>query len=589
MNKIEKLRQQILSQNPTEEQRDAIFSDELEFLLRASPGSGKTWTSCRRFIWRGANWDYKVGGLALLSFTNVAIHEFYEATIKVGCRELLSDPNYIGTFDSFVERFIITPFGHLITGSAKRPKLFTESHSAFLKGTSFSTLVEFNNGTRIPIPTSKLTPMIENKKVVYGFQTPNGKLTKVKVLSKTSPPMALMKAGYISHEHRKFWAFYLLKKRPYLCQLLARRFPEIIVDEAQDTNEWLIQCLKVLHDAGTKVTLVGDPDQCIYEFMLAHPESLEALKTDWKIPELPLSKSFRCNNPIASSAANISGNDMFIGCSNARSEYENAFIVREPTKKCIHSISIFEKLLESAFIGNKDASILCRAHADIDSIRGKANYNTLQGNTKLFAHAAFLRDGRKDFKKAFNLIESCIRALTAEDDIWVRIEENGGSEEAEKARLVIWRFLKSQEGLPSVSEISTEWIDNLKTNLISLFKSIGITNPPKLGHKIRKHGLSPTQQELPLFQPQTPLPPTRLATIHQVKGESIDGVLVLGSVKFFNAVVRAIESDDNTEDRRLAYVAMTRARHTLIIGLPASHYDQYSSSWQKWGFQILQN
>ena len=124
MSNLGNLREQILSQNPTDQQRDAIFADDLEFLLRAAPGSGKTWTSCRRFIWRGANWPYSAGGLALLSFTNAAIREFQEATIKVGRRDLLSDPNYVGTFDAFVERFILTPFGHLIVGLSKRPKLF---------------------------------------------------------------------------------------------------------------------------------------------------------------------------------------------------------------------------------------------------------------------------------------------------------------------------------------------------------------------------------------------------------------------------------------------------------------------------------
>ena len=126
MSKTENLRTQILAQNPTKQQRAAIFADELEFLLRASPGSGKTWTSCRRFIWRGGNWCHKVGGLALLSFTNAAIREFYEATINVGRRDLLSNPNFIGTFDSFIERFLITPFGHLLTNSNKRPRLFLE-------------------------------------------------------------------------------------------------------------------------------------------------------------------------------------------------------------------------------------------------------------------------------------------------------------------------------------------------------------------------------------------------------------------------------------------------------------------------------
>ena len=62
---------------------------------------------------------------------------------------------------------------------------------------------------------------------------------------------------------------------------------------------------------------------------------------------------------------------------------------------------------------------------------------------------------------------------------------------------------------------------------------------------------------------------------------------MLGSAKFFNSVVNAIESNENTEERRLAYVAMTRARHALLIGLPALHYDKHLSSWLKWGFGVL--
>ncbi len=97
MTSTEELRNAILATNPTRQQRDAIFADDLEFLLRAAPGSGKTWTSCRRFIWRGANWPYTVGGLALLSFTNAAIREFKTATIQSRRHDLLSDPNYVGT------------------------------------------------------------------------------------------------------------------------------------------------------------------------------------------------------------------------------------------------------------------------------------------------------------------------------------------------------------------------------------------------------------------------------------------------------------------------------------------------------------
>jgi ATP-dependent exoDNAse (exonuclease V) beta subunit len=72
-----------------------------------------------------------------------------------------------------------------------------------------------------------------------------------------------------------------------------------------------------------------------------------------------------------------------------------------------------------------------------------------------------------------------------------------------------------------------------------------------------------------------------------VKGESIDAVLVLGSTKFWNSVVESVVSRDNSEDRRLAYVAMTRARHLLVVGLPASHFDKYVAEWTGWGFKVL--
>ncbi len=586
MSQTEQLKEQILSQNPTAQQKDAIFADELEFLLRASPGSGKTWTSCRRFIWRGANWHHNVGGLALLSFTNTAIREFYEATIKVGRRDLLSDPNFIGTLDSFIERFLITPFGHLPVGLSKRPKLFTDAHVARLKGGAFSTFIEFSNGTKMPVETGKLTPIIRDGGIVYGFPGMNGQLSVVKVISKLPPPVALLKTGYYSHEHRKFWACYLLQKRPDICRILARKFPEIIVDEAQDTNEWLIECLKALRNAGAKITLVGDPDQCIYEYSRAAPDSLVTLKTIWGIRELPLSKSFRCNDHIAAAVRMVSGNTTFTGSGLPRSDREGAFIIRDPGGNFGHSIASFEKLLEDVGIKKDEASILCRGHGQIQSIRGSANYNSFKGQTKEFAHAAFLRDSRKDFRGAFRQFEKCLRGITAADPIWDKIDEDEDCDDAIAKRLVLWRFVKSADGLPPVSLSGDEWIDALKERLEKLIPVIGISGPIKLGQKIKKSGTA-EQLRLPVFAPETLFPPIRQETIHQVKGESIDAVLFLGSPKFFNSVVSSIDSNENTEDRRLAYVAMTRARHLLLIGLPATHYDSHAAKWLQWGFKSI--
>ncbi|NLG83090.1 MAG: hypothetical protein GX493_00460 [Firmicutes bacterium] len=194
----------------------------------------------------------------------------------------------------------------------------------------------------------------------------------------------------------------------------------------------------------------------------------------------------------------------------------------------------------------------------------------------------FLRVSRK---AAAGVMES---EVEASEEVWEELDRNPESETLYRIRLALWRFTKSLQGLPSISKTGAEWIENLKANLNQLFTTIEITNPPKTGQKIKRTGLNTVQLASPLFKSQTSFPSIRQETIHQVKGESIDGVLVLGSAKFFNSVVEAIIKNKNTEDRRIAYVAMTRARHVLLIGLPASHYDKYLSFWRQWGFSVLE-
>lgn len=585
MRQTEQLREQILSQNPTDQQRDAIFAEELEFLLRASPGSGKTWTSCRRFIWRGANWHHKVGGLALLSFTNTAIREFHEATIKVGRRELLSNPNYVGTFDSFVERFVITPFGHLLNGSAKRPKLFLAPRPGDWKNKKLQGWTEITGGQKRPVPVWEIIPFPDNGKVAFRASSRFG--GKTLSFQWGNPVAEFFRLGYYTHAQRVYLACKILFDRPHIAYCLARRFPEIIIDEAQDTNIWLLILLNFLREKGTKVTLVGDPDQCIYEFSMADATSLPALKEKWGISEKPLSRSFRCNNPIAESVRHISGNTNFEGCGEPLNKNCRAFVVRDAGGAFSSSISSFDAHLTKAGVLQSDSAILCRAHQQLEAIRGVANYTSLQGLTKELALAAFHRDVRKDYRKAFQIIEDSIREMIDEPDYWDALDENPEGAVSTKFRLALWKFTKSQDGLPSVVENGTAWIDQLKKNLAPLLQELGIKNVPKLGQKIRKTGLDEQQLALPLFQPQTLFPLIRQETIHQVKGESIDAVLVLGSTKFFNSVVAAIEGGENTEERRLAYVAMTRARHALMVGLPASHFDKHVDKWLGWGFKTI--
>ena len=583
MSMADQLREAIVAQNPTDQQREAIFAEELEFLLRAAPGSGKTWTSCRRFIWRAANWPHAVGGLALLSFTNAAIREFKTATINVGRRDLLSDSNYVGTFDSFVERYILAPFGHLLTGADKRPKLFPGPRPGDWSNTQLKVWTGGKGGRKIPVRAWEVIPYPDGTKLRFKALASFGSQP---IAAATGPVYKLLSLGFYTHAQRIFWACELLIKRPHIAKLLAKRFPEIIVDEAQDTNAWLLILLNVLRNEGAKITLVGDPDQCIFEFSMADATSLPNLKTKWSIPEKPLSQSFRCNNQIAAAVRNVGGNAYFTGAGDGASEWHRGFVVEESSKTFSDGLAAFQRLAGQAGVSINSAAVVCRAHGQLESLRGKVNYTNLKGKAKDLATAAFLRDSRHDYRGASQTVERIVRELTGDDPLWERIDTDPKSRERMAVALAIWKFVKSPDRLTPVSQLGDTWIPSMRTQLASLIEEIGLQCDAKLGQHIKATGLSAAQKALPLFESVHEFPEVRQDTIHQVKGESIDAVLVIGSTKFWNSVMAAVRSGDNTEDRRLAYVAMTRARHLLVVGLPKGHYDKHSKTWVEWGFRV---
>ena len=579
----DQLREAILAQNPTDQQREAIFAKELEFLLRAAPGSGKTWTSCRRFIWRAANWPHPVGGLALLSFTNAAIREFKTATIDIGRRDLLSDPNYVGTFDSFVERYVLAPFGHLLTGADKRPKLFPGPRPGDWNNTQLRVWKDGQGGRNIPVPAWEVIPYPEDMKLRFKSSRVFGNQP---VAAAYKPVHKLLSLGYYTHAQRIYWACKLLVKRPHIADLLARRFREIIVDEAQDTNAWLLILLNLLRDKGAKITLIGDPDQCIFEFSMADATSLSNLKTKWSIPEKPLSQSFRCNNQIASAVRNVGGNAHFTGAGDGLSEWHRGFVVEVSSKTFSDGLAAFQRLAGQAGVSINSAAVVCRAHGQLESLRGRVNYTNLKGKTKDLAMAAFLRDSRHDYRNASQTVERIVRELTGDDPLWERIDTDPKSPERMAVALAIWKFVKSPDRLTPVSQLGDTWISSMRTQMARLIEEIGLQCNAKLGQQIKATGLSTAQKTLPLVESVDEFSALRQDTIHQVKGESIDAVLVIGSTKFWNSVIAAVQRGDNTEDRRLAYVAMTRARHLLVVGLPKGHYDKHSKTWVDWGFTV---
>ena len=113
----------------SDRQREIVFDKSGKFVVRACPGSGKTYCVVARLARLILNWKKDYQGIAALSFTNVAWQEIekkYTGEIHIGGK--ISFPHFLGTIDSFINRYIFLPHGHLVLKCTGRPTLVGEPH-----------------------------------------------------------------------------------------------------------------------------------------------------------------------------------------------------------------------------------------------------------------------------------------------------------------------------------------------------------------------------------------------------------------------------------------------------------------------------
>lgn len=102
----------------------------------------------------------------------------------------------------------------------------------------------------------------------------------------------------------------LFRERPEVLAAWQERIRYLLVDEYQDTNLAQYELVRLLAAARGALTAVGDDDQSIYGWRGAHPENLAALARDFPaLRIIKLEQSYRsCGNVLAAANALIARN-----------------------------------------------------------------------------------------------------------------------------------------------------------------------------------------------------------------------------------------------------------------------------------------
>lgn len=585
MNRKE-LKNRIIEAGPTDEQKNAIFSLEDEIVIKACPGSGKTWCASLLVAWRVNSWSNTHSGLGLLSFTNVAIKTFEQRFSKLGVLSPLAPPHFIGTIDSFLEQFVIGPFGHLVMSCKSRPRLHTSPSKGDRANKSF---VCIHSGKRGKIEAWNIIPILDDGEVRLALQ--HGK-------SRTPGPAlaqccherfhAFARRGWYTHNQRGFWAYRLLSEDKLILQSLANRFRELVIDECQDTSGFQQAIFGLLRKAGTRISFIGDPDQCIFEFNQARAAYLDDLIAKEGLKEYQLTLNRRSISAIVEAVTPFCTLPRMTHLRSAKPKFHGAYVCSYASEEINEIAGRFAQLVKQADLDPQESAVVARGTSLARMLQGGGSVDKLQGAAGLFAQAAHARDVCQSFTEAYECCYRAFKRLPISVN-WEEIESDRNGQLYLELRTAIWGFVRTTDGLPPVSVQGNCWVEQLRQSLRDCFENMQVEVPRDLKRYVTLKGLDEQQKKSPLSdQLQLSSGKTRITTVHKVKGETLHALMLVAEPKFIKSAMKYRGVKPSREDTRIAYVAMTRPRDLLVIALPITIYRNSVVEWRRLGFEELQ-
>lgn len=111
---------------------------------------------------------------------------------------------------------------------------------------------------------------------------------------------------WMDYDDQVTFALQILRARPDILEAYRRRFPYICVDEAQDTSKSQHALLQLLVGDSGNIFMVGDEDQSIYRFRGAFPQALMDFKDTYANPYiLWMETNYRSTPEIVNTAADF--------------------------------------------------------------------------------------------------------------------------------------------------------------------------------------------------------------------------------------------------------------------------------------------
>lgn len=400
----------------------------------------------------------------------------------------------------------------------------------------------------------------------------------------------------------------LFNNNPGVLQKYQEKYKYVFIDEYQDTNEPQYILSKMISAKYKNITVVGDADQAIFTWRGANYKNILNFEKDYKDAKVVLlEENYRSTKTILNAANNVIKNNKVRKEKNlwtqneegSKITYYKAFDEKDESNYVVNEI---KKLIEKG-VNPKDICVLYRANAQSRTVEeafltSNISYNIVGSyafyNRKeikdLIAYLKLIYNNKDDVSllRVINYpkrgignkaIENLAIKSNVLDKSLYEVIDSGKEEEfknmieeikKEESHLTLTELIdmvldksgmkKSLEDEKSIeADIRLENLEEFKSIAKAMEINEGIVSLEELLDKLAL--VSDVSEQKNDNEDKV-----TLMTMHAVKGLEYDYVFVVGVEEGLFPHSNSLESNDELEEeRRLCYVAITRAKKKLYL------------------------
>ena len=290
-----------------ERQKEAVITTEGPVLVIAGAGSGKTKVLTTRIAYLIENKKVNSENILAITFTNKAAKEMKDRVSNILKRDVRR--MHISTFHSFgVE--ILREYGYLVNIDKNFTILDSDDSLKVIKiiiddmnlNKTISpkhvkeVISSYKNKLVLPEEAEKNTYTFEEKQIVDIYEKYNKKLYN---------------SNSVDFDDLLLIPYLILDKYNAVLEYFQEKYKYILIDEYQDTNDAQYFLVKMLSAKYKNLFVVGDSDQSIYSFRGANYKNILNFTKDFPNAKvIKLEQNYRSTNNILSIANNVIKNNI---------------------------------------------------------------------------------------------------------------------------------------------------------------------------------------------------------------------------------------------------------------------------------------